>query len=159
MSLPHSNTFHSSQGLTIREPYTIVDANTAYTDRRWIYTAVTRCRNLNQITIYEHSKRERDILTQCRMKQYFELKIENYINQDITAGRIKRGKNNELLYDSRPITDYIDYEFIENSEFKCYICNEIFDIELIDSNVRSNLTVDRISSSYYHSKVLYHCKT
>jgi hypothetical protein len=152
MSLPYSNTCHSSQGLTIGDPYTIFDANTAYTDRRWIYTAITRCKTLDQITIFEHSKRECDILTQCRMKQYFELKIENYINQDITAGRIKRGSTNELMYKGRPVNDYIDYEWIKNNDQQCYLCSEMFDIELIDSNVRSNMTVDRVSSSHYHSK-------
>ena len=47
ISLPHSSTCHSSQGITIYEPYTIFDSNIVYSDRRWFWTALTRTTLLN----------------------------------------------------------------------------------------------------------------
>ena len=152
MSLPYSSTCHSVQGMTIHDPYTIFDSNVAYADRRWIYTAVTRASDFNNITIFEHSKKECEILEKCKYKQYFDLKIDNYIKQDIVANRITKNNDNELVYKNVVIEDYIDYNWINKQDFKCYMCGEYFDIELVDAKVNSNLTVDRINNSCYHSK-------
>jgi len=97
MSLPHCFTCHSTQGLTIPKPYTIFDTNIAYTDRRWIYTSITRATCLDNITIYKHSKNECSALEKCKYKQYFELKIKNYVNQDVSGGRIKENKGDYSL--------------------------------------------------------------
>ena len=152
MSLPYSSTSHSTQGMTIYEPYTIFDSNIAYADRRWIYTSITRCVNFNQITIFEHSQKECQALEKCKYKQYYELKVDNYINQDIIAGRITKNNDNELLYKNKVIEDYIDYKWITEQDFKCYMCGEYFDIELCDAKVNSNLTVDRIKNELPHVK-------
>ena len=154
ISLPYSSTCHSIQGLTINEPYTIFDTNIVYADRRWIYTSITRASDFNSITIFEHSKRECDILEKCKFRQYYELKINNYIQQDITAGRIIKTKQNELIYKGNPIDDYIDQKwFLEHDNFRCYMCGDFFDIEIVDAKVNSNMTVDRVNNSLYHSKV------
>ena len=156
MSLPHCKTCHSTQGFTITKPYTIFDTNIAYVDRRWIYTAVSRATSLNNITIFEHSDYECKILEKCKYTQYFELKIQNYIKQDVLAHRIKQNKQ-ELTYNGTKIDDYIDYEWIMNQpNFKCYMCGCLFDFEIEDGNVNSNFTVDRINNSLYHSKT--NCK-
>ena len=137
MSLPHCFTCHSTQGLTIPRPYTIFDTNIAYSDRRWIYTAITRATYLDNITIYKHSKKECDAI-ECKYKQYFELKIKNYVSQDTLAGRIKEIKG-ELLFKGSKIEDYVDYDWIvDHSEFKCYMCGCMFDFEIEDGNVNSN---------------------
>ena len=79
ISLPYSSTCHSIQGSTIHEPYTIFDTNIVYADRHWIYTALTRCTSLDQVTIFEHPKVECSILERCKFKQYYKLKVDNYI--------------------------------------------------------------------------------
>ena len=76
MSFPHCFTCHSTQGLIIQKPYTIFDINIAYTDRRWIYTAITRATYLENITICKHAKKECEMLERCKYKQYFKLMIE-----------------------------------------------------------------------------------
>ena len=92
----------------------------------------------------------------CKYKQYYELKIKNYIMQDVNAGRIKLNKENQLLFKDKVIDNYINYEWIKSQDFKCYICNELFDIDLIDSKVSSNMTVDRIDNRLPHIK--HNCK-
>ena len=122
MSLPYSSTCHSVQGLTIHEPYTIFDCNVAYTDRRWIYTAVSRC-------------------VSCLLCLYFELKAKNYFKQDIIAGRITNDEH---------IEDFITASWMMKQVQRCYICNEEFEYELCDGKVVSNMTVDRKDNAKPH---------
>ena len=56
--LPYCMTAHSIQGLSIDDNVTIFDCNTAYVDRFYVWTAITRVRNLENITYYEHSELE-----------------------------------------------------------------------------------------------------
>ena len=69
ISLPHSHTCHSSQGVTIYEPYKIFDSNIVYCDRRWLWTALTRTTSLNNVSI---SDNECEISKKCRYNQYYE---------------------------------------------------------------------------------------
>ena len=79
--------------------------------------------------------------------------MDNYVLQDVVAGRINKTKDNELECKGKAIEDYIDYDwFTKQNDLKCYICGEYFDIELADAKVTSNMTVDRINSNSYHSK-------
>ena len=155
-TLPYSSTCHSVQGTTINEPYTIFDTNIAYADRRWIWTAVTRSTKLEDITIFKHSDTECEALERAKYKQYFDLKIHNYVDQDINAGRIKKTKEG-ILYKNQIIDDYINYKwFMEQDDLTCYMCGETFDFELKDSHVVSNMTCDRLDNKMYHSKT--NCK-
>ena len=155
-TLPYSSTCHSVQGTTINEPYTIFDTNIAYADRRWIWTAVTRSTKLEDITIFKHSDTECEALERAKYKQYFDLKIHNYVDQDINAGRIKKTKEG-ILYKNQIIDDYINYKwFMEQDDLTCYMCGETFDFELKDSHVVSNMTCDRLDNKIYHSKT--NCK-
>ena len=62
------------------------------------------------MTIFKHSDKECKALERCKIKQYYELKIQNYIQQDILSGRIK--KENDTLYCKNVvIDDYINYEW------------------------------------------------
>ena len=83
MSLLYSSTAHSTQGTTIHQPFTIFDCNVAYVDRRYVWTALTRASSFKDVTIFKHSEQEKKALEKCKLKQYFDLKIKNYIEQDI----------------------------------------------------------------------------
>ena len=76
------------------------------------------------------------------MQKYFQMKVENYKEQDENAGR-------EID------NDYVTAEWIEE-EFKtnrvCYICKELIEFEIKDDHVHSNLTLDRIDNSIAHTK-------
>ena len=61
----------------------------------------------------------------------------------------QREKN---FYIKTTFDDFIDYDWIVKQDFKCYICNEHFDIDCIDSKVLTNMTVDRLDNTMYHSK-------
>ena len=50
------------------------------------------------------------------------------------------------------VDNYIDYDWFTQKEFKCYICDKAFDIEIIDGTVHSDMTVDRVNSELQHIK-------
>ena len=91
--LPYCNTCYSMQSATITEKYTVFDCNTPYVDRNFIWTALTRATDLKNITIFEHSIEECQVLEESKKKQKITLKIEGYKAQDKQAKRsFKRTK-------------------------------------------------------------------
>jgi hypothetical protein len=50
-SLPYANTLHSIQGLSKSGKITIFNCDIPHISRRFIWTAITRARSLNNITI------------------------------------------------------------------------------------------------------------
>ena len=63
------------------------DCNTPYVGRNFVWTAITRARDLNNVTHFEHPDDEVKVLEDSRLKQYFNLKINGYKKQDIEAKR------------------------------------------------------------------------
>ena len=142
-SLSYCNTCHAEQGCSINEGLTIFDANTPYVNRYWLYTAITRARDLAAITIFIHSDKEVRSLEASKLKQYINHKIEGYKEQDTVAGR-------------GVAKDYCDWEWFSN-EFKkcttCFHCQKSFEFKLDDDNfVNSDLTFDRLDDSLGHTK-------
>ena len=131
--LPYGCTTHSCQGLSIDEDITIFDSNTVYSDRKCIWTAITRATNLNNITIFKHGEQEQHALYRSKLKHYFDLKIHGYKTQDKKASR--------EFEDTEFITiDWLASEF-EKSQ-KCGHCKKEFERYINDSNhVVSNVTV------------------
>ena len=69
---------HSVQGLSIDDSVTILDRNTAHLDHFYVWTTITRVRDLNNITYFEHSELEVQQFCDSKIKQYLNLKIDNY---------------------------------------------------------------------------------
>ena len=142
-SLPYCSTCHSKQGCSIAEEITIFDANTPYVDRYWLYTAITRARELDKVSIFIHSDQSVAKLEESKLKQYISNKIGCYKEQDKVA--------------NRPITkDYVDWEWYEKEFEKnqcCHHCQKGFEWKVDkDKNITSDITFDRIDDSQCHSK-------
>ena len=142
--LPYANTCHSVQGLTFDDKITIFDCNTPYIDRNYVYVALTRCTDLNNVQIFEHTEGENKFLIKSKIQQYFGFKVDEYMKQDLKAGR---------KIDEEP---YADVEFISNlyhqsEECKhCPACNQRFVLGVIDGKVECNITLDRINNNKSH---------
>ena len=72
--MPYANTCDSVQGLSIDNKITIFDCNTPYVDRYFIWTALTRSTDLNNVQIFEHSKEEVMSLKRSWVRLYFNKK-------------------------------------------------------------------------------------
>jgi hypothetical protein len=151
-SLPYCNTCHANQGVTIEDKFTIFDCNTAYTDRNYIWTALTRASDFKNITIYEHNEKDCRRLEISKIKQYYSFKIENYITQDENAHRIHK----DAIVPSWFFDEYITPTWIiqqnQNQDNHCFYCHQPFNTEIENGKVRSDLTVDRINNAYPHTQ-------
>jgi hypothetical protein len=124
---------------------TVFDSNLNYVDRKYIWTAITRARKLDNIQIFIHSDEEVQRFKQSRINQYFRFKCDNYKLQDAKANRINYKTDdyvNEKWFDT----------MLEKQQMKCYYCDTNFQIEIQENNVSSNITADRINSKIGHVK-------
>ena len=78
-NLPYASTLHSIQGLNKSEKITIFNTDTPHITRRFVWTAITRVRNLDQITFKIAGKKEIDSLKCSLYKRYLNDKINGYI--------------------------------------------------------------------------------
>lgn len=140
-SLSYCNTCHSEQGCSINNNLTIFDCNTPYINKYWLYTAITRCRDLDKIRIFIHDEKEVRGLEMCKFKQYINNKIEGYREQDKLSNR-KITKNYVTW-------DWFINEFNKNS--CCFHCQKSFELELKEDTVYSDITLDRIDNDICHS--------
>ena len=67
-SLSYCNTCHSGQGCNIDDAITIFDCNTPYVNRNWLYTAITRARDLSKVYVYIHNEKDIRTLESCKWK-------------------------------------------------------------------------------------------
>ena len=143
-ALPYCNTCHALQGLSISEPVTIFDTNHAYTDRRWVYTALTRAVNYDNVTIYVHSYEETKKLEIAKLYQYLNLKIKGYMEQDKKCQRSYKKE------------DYITSNWIlyikQFSIDECIKCNSRYYFHYKDGHIHSNLSVDRKNCKIAHTR-------
>ncbi len=142
--LPNCLTAHSVQGLSIDDEVTLFDCNTPYVDRHFVWTAITRVRDLDKITYFEHSQDEVQSLEDSKLKQFLKLKIDGYKRQDMDA---KRTINKE---------DFIDVTWFCKqvlSHDRCPLCNCKYYIVTDERNdIKCNISVDRLDNEIFHSK-------
>jgi hypothetical protein len=144
--LPYANTVDSVQGMTIEDEFTIFDSNTPYTDRSFIWTAISRTDDLSKVHIFVHDKQEVLQLTYAKIRQYFKLKCDGYMRQDRKAGRTWKAD------------DYVTEGWImsqmEGHDNRCPIChiNFIINLGLCDGEAKSNITCDRTNNNLPHIK-------
>jgi hypothetical protein len=101
-------TAHSVQGSTIKEYITIFDWKFYYTDREWVYTAVSRADNWKHIYFYDYVEPE---LNHNLITAYFNRKIRGYTSQDNRAGRVI------------PKDNYVTAEVLESfANRNCFNC-------------------------------------
>jgi len=142
--LPYGLTCHSVQGLSLDGPMTIFDTNTPYVDREFVWTAITRARALDNIQIFEHSEDEVASLGKARVKQYLDMKVAGYKEQDKAKNRVFKDD------------EFVTSEWIKNKFDKCKTCQgckKTMELYIDDnSNVKSNITVDRLDNKLAHIK-------
>ena len=84
-----AGTAHSFQGLSFpsEDIITIFHANHMYVSRKWLYVAITRSTNLDNLQFVLLTDEEVQQSTSLKYLQYWKDKIEGYKNQDAMARR------------------------------------------------------------------------
>jgi len=141
----YCTTCHSVQGSTIGETITIFDYKFFFVSRKWIWTAIGRARNLDDVYFYDYSEDEEFNLN--LIKAYFKNKIKGYKEQD-RLGKRQINKDN-----------YVNVDWLFNSVNKnCVHCGSQLYVDFKEGNVISNITADRINNNEDHNiNNISHC--
>ena len=145
--LPYALTCDSVQGLSFGESdkITVFDSNTAYVDRKFLWTAITRARKLENVYIFIHPEAELERLSQSRIRLYFSQKVDSYKQQDAKAKRT-------IIKDEFVDEPWISSE-LEKVKYNCIFCKKNLELYIDEnSNVKSNVTVDRKDNTKAHHK-------
>jgi hypothetical protein len=146
----YCRTCHSVQGSSIDESITIFDYKYEHTSREWLYVAITRATDLNQVYFYDY--KEDNTLTNAIIKAYFDKKINGYKKQDQEA---KRTINKEQFVNQEWLMTCINQ--------RCFSCNiDLFVDVSSNGYCHSNITADRLDNSSAHHldnirPCCYHC--
>ena len=124
--------------------FLFADCNTPYVDRNFIFTAVTRARDLKNVIYFHHSDDEVKRLEEARKIQYLKMKINYYKVQDLDA---KRDISREQYIDVPWFSESI------NNADRCSLCGTSYYMVLDESNnIMCNISVDRLCNELSHHK-------
>ena len=135
-------TCHSAQGCSVDDDITIFDYNHFLVKNypEWIFTALTRCRDLNRVKFFKYSQDKDDELNKKLIMSYFERKVENYKLQDRKAHR------------QIPKEGYVNADwFLNNIKNNCNYCGCGFHIDINKGGIASNLTCQRVDNELTHT--------
>ncbi len=138
-------TAHSTQGSSINDNITIFDYKFKHVNRNWLYVAVTRATDLNNVYFYNY-KEDNDLYDNL-INSYFQRKVLQYTKQDKEAKR------------SIDKDNFVNINWLESCiNQTCRYCNTNLFID-IDSNdhIASNiLQIDLITEKPITSKISSH---
>jgi len=136
--LPYCNTCHSMQGDDIEGKYIIFDYDNHYVNLKWLYVAITRATDLNNVYFYTGNLNKKEQENKEKIKKM----IDSYIEQDKKANREINEKK------------YIDCEWVLAKMIKqnssCVHCHNVIEIDTDDKD--NKLSVDRIQNELPHYK-------
>jgi hypothetical protein len=132
----YCGTCHSYQGSSIDESMTIFDYKYHFVDRRWLWTAITRATDLNNVWFYEYTEKPFNL---NGIKGYFAKKIEGYKSQDAKANRAI--SNN-----------YVSVDWLMKCiNEPCYECGCNLELNFDSGFPTSNITAQRLDNSLDHN--------
>jgi hypothetical protein len=137
LKLNYSQTAHSLQGFTIKESITVFDLYSSMISVSWLYVAITRSRNLKDITLYWG-----------KTASIGEKSIDSSLKTRI-LGHLESDKSRNMN------GDYITVEWIKDKINKTKCCTGVNNKEcnrLFDYNDSESFSVDRINNDIAHFK-------
>ena len=134
-------TCHSVQGCSIDDDVTIFGWNHHLITREWLWTGITRARDLNRVKFYKYSSDLHEEFNAKCIMNYFDRKVLAYKEQDRKNG-----------FDI-PKENYVDAEWLkDNVNGKCANCGCGFVLSMDSGNINSNLTCQRLCNDLPHTK-------
>ena len=134
----YARTCHSFQGSSVDEGITIFDWGNFFVTRKWIWTAITRARSLDEVVFWRYDERPENM---SKLLEYLKGKVERYKVQDLKAGR-------EFAE-----ADYITPEWLRGClGTSCQSCGDALTFEVVERKVVSNLSAQRLDNTLPHEK-------
>jgi hypothetical protein len=133
----YCQTAHSLQGSSIDSSITIFDYKFYFVNRKWLWVALTRARELDNVYFYKYEEPE---FNKHLCTAYFNNKVRNYKKQDNEAKR-------EISKENYVNSDW----FYENMEKCCEGCGNGFFYTVRNGNAFTNLTAQRKDNDFDHN--------
>ena len=136
------STAHYAQGCSVDSEITIFDYNHFLVKNypEWLWTSLTRCRDLSKVKFFKYSKDTSDDFNQKLIMSYYNRKIESYKLQD-------RKANKQIPKEGYVNTDW----FLNNITNSCNYCGCGFTIDINRGGIKSNLTCQRVNNEEAHT--------
>ena len=135
----YCKTAHSKQGCSVNDEIIRYDWQRPYCRRKWIWVAITRCRDLSKVRFYKYDVNS---LTKEELHEYFNNTVKNYMEQDREAKREMKA------------SEYVNVGWLKERMKGHYAhCGDAYVIETVDGVMRSNLTANRLDNNYAHHNV------
>jgi len=130
-------TCHSMQGSTTEEKIMIFDWKHPLMSRKWLWVAITRTTNLDNVIFYDYTEKSPD---KTILHDYIDMKIRKYLDVDASCNRnIKHG-------------EYLNRDwFLRHFGTNCQNCREVMCWEIVNNSIYSDLTVYRTDDSKAHN--------
>jgi len=125
----YARTVYSVQGKSIKDKVIIHQTNHGHATKKWLYVALSRATDLNNIYIY---KGNNELINEEAINTYFNKKVEGYIKQDLEKGR----KINKTKYIT---ADWLKANCLDK---QCFHCKEILELK--------EITADRLDNNLPH---------
>jgi hypothetical protein len=132
----YCRTCHSFQGLSVDKAITIYDWKCEWASRKWIYTAVTRARRLDQVFFLDYQEKSQ----KDKIMRYMRQKVEGYKYQDRKGKKAIDEKN------------YVTAEWLYGQLGKsCHNnCSDCLVASVVNGTVECNLTAQRLNNDIAH---------
>eukprot|EP00760_Papus_ankaliazontas_P014414 PhM_4_TR16079/c7_g4_i6/m.94297 len=121
----YGSTCHSFQGSSTDDVVTIFDYNCKWITREWLYVAITRATNFDNVYYYVGKQ-----LFDFQVEELAQRKIRGYIEQDLAADRNCEGGYLDLAWFKRAV------------QAPCYLCGETMKLK--------DFTADRLNDDLAH---------
>ena len=139
--LNYANTNHNLQGESFKNCLLICDLNLPYVDIKWFYVMISRVDDFNKLRFLISHDETVNIHDNNLFKKYLLQKINGYKMQD---------NKKKLKYDEN---EYINVDvflnMLENTK-SCNICRDIYEYDICNNKITSNISLNRIDNSYGH---------
>eukprot|EP00734_Pompholyxophrys_sp_LG126_P000098 Pompholyxophrys_sp_v1_NODE_6_length_8036_cov_9.951134.p1 type:complete len:1617 gc:universal NODE_6_length_8036_cov_9.951134:1979-6829(+) len=137
----YAHTCHSVQG-TSKDAITLCDIDHPFVDKNWLWTAITRCRDLSKISFRVKKNQDDTIL----LKQHVYSKISSHKAEDNKKNRI---------FDNKDYVDYNEVIHLYNiQKGQCYFshCSKQLMMNYNKENRDLQFSINRIDNNRAHIK-------
>lgn len=124
-------TGHAIQGITLENAMTIFDYDFKHVEKEWLWTAISRVRDLDEVYFFDGELVE--TMKDCRLRNLIQQRIQGHMYADKQAGR-------DIS------EDYIDLEYVESMISKMGLCPGC------GSCLADEWSIDRIENTLAHVK-------
>ena len=135
----YCRTCHSFQGASIEGNMCIFDCDFHYVNRYWLWTAITRAKQLDCVYFFMNDNRN---------EKHENKLVDCYLTKKVAAYKKQDARANRIIDVNIP---FVSEKWLSSCFGKCCsLCGATFSYDIHNGAVSSNLTANRVDNSLHH---------